>query len=121
MKRPCFKTSCQATKGYKLVKCCNEDDPMDPMYSPPRGTAGVATIWPLALDHAIDALPDGSNRVLVHQLATSNGNITIFNTYMPTEGTHNKDADYGSLLDEVHETIMKYGQVWKRQHHLMGR
>ena len=64
-------------------------------------------MWKKELDHAITILPDGGPRVQCIQVATDTGLVSIINTYMPSEGTHDQTADYHSVLDEVNEITQK--------------
>ena len=50
----------------------------------------------------------GSTRVLVNHLHTDKGMVTIINSYLPSEGSHDKEADYQAVLDEVYEVSRKY-------------
>ena len=95
--------------GYKSsIKCFDDHEPINHMYRPPRGYAGVATIWSPRLNDAMEELPDGGTRVLVNQLSTPQGLITIVNSYMPTDGCKEKDTDYQAVLDEIQEISTKY-------------
>ena len=90
------------------IKCYDDNHPVDNLYRPPRGQAGVATVWKAHLNHCIEEAPDGSTRVIVNHLHTSTGMITIINSYLPSEGSHDQDANYSSVLDEVYEITRKY-------------
>jgi len=69
-------------------------------------------IWQNDLQECVESLDDGSDRVLVTRIHTSEGDLVVINTYMPTDRTHS-DADYNSLLDEVYEIFEKYSQTAK--------
>ena len=55
----------------------------------------------------IEPIEDRSDRVLVTKIHTTDGDVILINTYMPSDGSHS-DADYNSLLDEVYEIYQKY-------------
>ena len=78
------------------------------------------TLWTKQLDHAITPMPDGSTRVVVVHIVTENNPIVLINTYMPTEGSHDKQSSYEDLLDEVHEITQKYQStcdiIWAGDH-----
>ena len=92
---------------HGCIKCVDDLDPI-PNKLRPRGTAGVAIIWHKSHSHAITPLPDGGDRLqAIHISTSSNENIVVINTYMPTNGTM-ADADYNEVLDEVYEVVQKY-------------
>ena len=60
------------------------------------------------LNHAIQELPDGGTRVQVLKINTIARRLILFNSYLPAEGSHDKECHYTSILDEIHEIIEKY-------------
>ena len=91
------------------IKCSDDDDPLTPLHKP-KGVAGVAIIWNQENNHAVTILPDGSPRTLAIQIQTTKGKVTLINSYMPAEGSHDRSCDYPSLLDEVYELTEKFGK-----------
>lgn len=87
------------------IKCTDDKHPDLPMQRR-RGSGGTAIIWRKSIDHLIEVIPDGSDRVLAAYISLSNLPLLIVNTYMPTMGC--KDPEYGETLDEVHELLTKY-------------
>jgi hypothetical protein len=85
---------------------CRRLHPCLPLH-PPRGTAGVAIIWPKTISDHITPLPDGSERVAVIQVQTEMGPLIVINTYMPTSGTLS-GTDYNAILQEVREIQVKF-------------
>ena len=78
-----------------------------------RGHVGTATIWHEKLDHLIEQLPDGSDRITVVKINSEPEPTILINTYMPTMGSAN--AEYEEILDEVHELLQKftgYNVIW---------
>ncbi len=90
-----------------LIKCTDDDDPLPPSFKP-RGTAGVAILWPKQLSPHIKALDDGSNRLAAIQFTTERGTATLINTYMPAEGSRDVTANFEGLLAEVKTVAEKY-------------
>ena len=90
-----------------VTKCFDDDNFSLPTHRS-KGQAGVAVLWKKDIDRYITSLPDGSNRVQVIQIATTETPVTIINTYMPTERSLDKSTDYDSVLDEVYEITSKY-------------
>ena len=94
------------------TKCSDENDPHPPSYLP-RGSGGVATIWPKEMSRCICLLLDGNERIHVHVVVIryephdSYDNITIINTYFPCRGTDDHTAKFKNMLDQVHEIITK--------------
>ena len=92
------------------MKCSDENSPVSQMCKP-KGVAGVATIWKADIDYAVQELPDGGSRVLAIQISTGTGPVTVINTYMPALGSHDLEADYQDILDEVNEVTLKYKET----------
>jgi exonuclease III len=92
------------------IKCSDDYDHIPHMHKP-KGVAGVATIWRADVDHAITELGDGGTRVLAIQASTTQGTITLINTYLPANGSHDSEADYPGTLDEVNEISEKYSNT----------
>jgi hypothetical protein len=89
------------------IKCVDDSNPISSMHRP-RGTAGVATLWPKSISKSITPLVDGSDRVAAIKVHTVQGPLIVINTYMPASGTRS-GVDYNSVLDEVLEISRKYG------------
>ena len=87
-----------------MAKCIDDNAPALPRYRT-RGHAGTAIIWRQDIDHMVEPLQDGSDR-LCAALVKTNPETILVNTYMPTEGAAN--ADYSEVLDEVYEVANKY-------------
>jgi hypothetical protein len=91
------------------LKCHDDNNPIAPSHRP-RGTAGVAILWNKDLDHTVTPLPDGGSRTILIEIATNKQPIILINTYMPTQGSHDKSTDYNMVLDEIHEITEKYNK-----------
>ena len=89
---------------YK-AKCIDDETPSLPKFRS-RGHAGTATIWQEKIDHLIEPLPDGSDRIIVVKINSEPEPTILINTYMLTTGSTN--ADYDEVLDEVHELLQKF-------------
>ena len=87
------------------VKSFDDRDPDLPMHRN-RGRAGTAIVWKKELDHIVEYLPDGSDRVIAIIILAKENPLLLVNTYMPTMGS--KDPEYGETLDEVNEILLKY-------------
>ena len=87
------------------IKCVDDGHPDLPMQRR-RGSAGVVTLWKRNMDQWMEAIPDGSDRILAVIVSSSERPLLIINSYMPTMGS--KDPDYGDTLDEIHELLAKY-------------
>jgi len=90
---------------------CYDDNSLDPPLHRTKGHAGVMTIWHPDLNHAITQLPDGSTRMVVLQLRGKEEILTIINTYMPADGSRDKDLLYEDVLDEVYTVLEKYAST----------
>lgn len=89
------------------MKCSDDDSPISHKHKP-KGVAGVAILWRKEFDHAIQTLPDGSSRLNIIQVNTCDRPLILINTYMPAEGSHDKEANFSSILDEIYEITEKY-------------
>jgi len=94
------------------VKSNDDDDPISPLERK-RGLGGVAILWKKTLDHSIEKLSDGSNRILAVSLSTESGKICIISVYMPCKGKKDSSLLQQSTLDEVAEIISKYSPTHK--------
>ena len=86
-------------------KCMDDNNPAMPK-ARVRGFAGTGMIWSEEIDHMIEPLADGSDRLNVVLINTEPKETLVINTYMPTTGAAN--SDYAEILDEVHEILHKY-------------
>ena len=92
------------------IKCYDDTHPKLPLQAS-RGQAGVMFIWQPNINHAVTTLPDGSPRMIAIQVQGHGEIITIANTYMPADGSKDKESTYESVLDEVYELYDKYKQT----------
>jgi hypothetical protein len=65
--------------------------------------------WKKELDHIIEVVPDGSDRIQAIKLLQQDLPILLINCYMPTQGC--KDPAYEDVLDEVNELMNKFWQL----------
>ena len=94
------------------IKCIDDHEPAFPKMRG-RGSAGTAILWKQHLDHIIEPLSDGSDRLLAIKIYASNHPTLLLNTYMPTCGS--TQAAYDDTLGEVAEMMDKYSEcevVW---------
>ena len=89
------------------AKCMDDERPTLPKFRN-RGHAGTAILWDKKIDHIIEPLPDGSDRVTAVKINCEPDPIILINTYMPTSGS--TKADYNEILDEVYEILQKYSR-----------
>ena len=87
------------------IKCIDDDIPAAPKMRS-RGTAGTAILWKDSIDHVIEPLPDGGDRLQVVRISMPGSPLLLINTYMPTSGS--TQAEYDDLLAEVAEVMSKY-------------
>lgn len=92
---------------------CHDDNLLIPPDRRKRGVAGVATLWSNKHDNLITPLKEGSPRCVTVLVETSVGPVAIVNTYLPTEGSHDKVHSYEDILDEVFELKQRYPRmIW---------
>lgn len=87
------------------AKCFDDDAPNLQMMRR-RGRAGTAALWNKSIDSILEILPDGTDRVMLLRLKDKRCPVLFINSYMPTMGS--TDPDYLTVLDEVHEILLKY-------------
>jgi hypothetical protein len=68
-------------------------------------------LWHPRLSPAIKPLPDGSTRLIALQVKGREETLTIVNTYMPSDRSHDKNFTYEEVLDEVSEMFLKFSAV----------
>ena len=73
-----------------IFKCTYENRPTVPKFRG-RGTPGTIIIWREDIDHLVEPLPDGNDRLNLVRVNTISDPILITCTYMPTEGAANAD------------------------------
>ena len=114
-----------------IIKCVDDASPSLPKFRS-RGTAGTAIIWHKDIDHLVQPLSGGSDRLCMISIQTTPTPTVILNTYMPTTGA--ATSDYQEVLAEVlgaitqlrHATVIWTGDInadpfrksTKNDHHL---
>ena len=94
--------------SYKShVKCFDDDQLLPPLHRT-VGRAGVMFLWHPRLNEAITLLPDGSTRVIALQIRGKRESLTLVNTYMPANGSRDKECTFEEVLDEVSELFEKF-------------
>ena len=96
------------------MKCYDDSFPVLPKVKT-RGHAGTAVIWKNELDHLVDPISDGSDRIQAVSLMGNYGPLLILNTYMPTLSAAN--ACHDDVLAEVAEISSKCNDheiLWMR-------
>ena len=89
------------------AKSVDDNDTISP-FQKPRGYGGVAVFWRKSLDRYIKLLPDGSDRLICIELNIGLSMYCFINTYLPCRGSYSNE-DYKAVLDEIQETLLKYG------------
>ena len=94
------------------IKCSDDDIPIYPTSNITR-SGGTAILWKKNIDHMIEPVIDGCDRILAITVSNGNNPIIIINTYMPTLGC--SSANYDETLSEIEEIIAKYKEytvIW---------
>lgn len=87
-------------------KAVDTGNPIPPIQMP-RGYGGVAILWRHEIDHLIQVLPDGGNRIQCVELKGDKPLILV-SVYMPCRGLSDNVDDYGDYLDQLREIVAKY-------------
>jgi exonuclease III len=88
-------------------KCVDMSNPITPIQRP-RGYGGTAILWNQDLDHLVQRLPDGNERITAITLEQGPTKLCIMSVYFPCRGTTNCDTEFIDTLDQVHEIMQKY-------------
>ncbi|MEW8547288.1 MAG: reverse transcriptase family protein, partial [Candidatus Thiodiazotropha sp.] len=94
------------------IKCVDDLDPLPPT-QPPRGRAGTAILWSKSLNHCINPLPDGTDRVIAVEVDVKPTKICLINVYLPARGSADCDIAFQATLDEIHEIFEKFASSHK--------
>ena len=73
----------------------------------PRGYGGVAVLWRKEIDHLVQDLPDGGNRIKCIEIK-GNVPILVVSVYMPCRGLKENVEDFADCTDELNEIILKH-------------
>ena len=82
-------------------KAVDTGDPILPVQMP-RGYGGTAILWKHDIDHLIQTLPDGGNRIQCVEVKGERP-LLLISAYMPCRGLPDNVEDYNDCLDQLNE------------------
>ncbi|WAR14005.1 POLR-like protein [Mya arenaria] len=95
-------------KNFNYIgKGADNDDPILP-YQLPRGYGGVAVIWDKSIDHLLNTIKDGNERIQCIEFKSLSHNILIVSVYMPSRGSKKSDLEYAETLEYLYDICEKY-------------
>lgn len=97
-------TACQKYIG--CGKAVDTGDPILPVQMP-RGYGGVAVLWKDNIDHLINKLPEGGNRIQCVELATDEP-LLLISVYMPCKGLRENVDEFQDCIAQLQEILVKY-------------
>ncbi|CAG2245770.1 unnamed protein product [Mytilus edulis] len=89
------------------IKSVDDNNPIPPIQKP-RGYGGVAILWKDSLNHIVEKVDDGSERIVCIKLNVKPRPILLICAYMPCRGTKHANEEFKDCLDQLHEIIVKY-------------
>ncbi|VDI42153.1 Hypothetical predicted protein [Mytilus galloprovincialis] len=89
------------------IKSVDDNNPIPPIQKP-RGYGGVAILWKDSLNHIVEKVDDGSERIVCIKLNVNPMPILLICAYMPCRGTKHANEELKDCLDQLHEIIVKY-------------
>ena len=92
-------------------KAVDTGNPLLPVQMP-RGYGGTAILWKHDIDHLIQTLPDGGNRIQCVELKGIQP-LLLISAYMPCRGLLDNIEDYSDCLDQLSEIVTKYSSTHK--------
>lgn len=91
-----------------VAKGVDINDPLMPI-SMPRGHGGVAIIWKTEIDHLVQPLNDGSEKIQAAEVKSATGdNLLIICVYLPAKGSKNHELEYQETIDQIYELCQKF-------------
>ncbi|CAG2245676.1 EIF4G [Mytilus edulis] len=91
-------------------KSVDENNPIPPTQKP-RGYGGVAILWKQHLDHLVEKINDGSERIICIKINVKPKPILLICAYMPCRGSKQANEQFKECLDQLHEIILKYSDT----------
>ena len=88
-------------------KSVDDDNPIPPTQRP-RGYGGVAILWNKTIDHLMERLNEGSNRITCIRVNVQPAPILLTSIYMPCRGTKASDDLFMECLDQLRSIWEKY-------------
>ena len=91
-----------------VCKAVNSFHPISPVQMP-RGYGGVVVLWRKGIDHIINDLPDGGERIQYVELKADRP-LLILSVYLPCKGStyaYNY-LEFTDCIDQLNEIMVKY-------------
>ncbi|CAG2211417.1 E3.1.11.2 [Mytilus edulis] len=101
--------TCLAKTSW-TCKSVDENNPIPPTQRP-RGYGGVAILWKQSMDHLVEQIEDGSERIICIKLKVKPKPILLICAYMPCNGSKQANTHFKECLDQLHEIITKYSDT----------
>lgn len=98
------------SKTSWTCKSVDENNPIPPTQRP-RGYGGVAILWKQSMDHLVEQIEDGSERIICIKLKVKPKPILLICAYMPCNGSKQANTHFKECLDQLHEIITKYSDT----------
>ncbi|CAG2211406.1 unnamed protein product [Mytilus edulis] len=98
------------SKTSWTCKSVDENNPIPPTQRP-RGYGGVAILWKQSMDHLVEKIEDGSERIICIKLKVKPKPILLICAYMPCNGSKQAKTHFKECLDQLHEIITKYSDT----------
>ena len=91
-----------------IVKSVDDSDPLQPIQMP-RGYGGTGILWKKELDHLINVIDIGNERIQCVEFMGSSRKLLIVSVYMPCKGPQNHVLEFQECVDMLYEITQTYG------------
>lgn len=91
-----------------IGKSVDDNDPLQPIQMP-RGYGGTGILWKKELDHLINVIDIGNERIQCVEFMGSSRKLLIVSVYMPCKGPHNHVLEFQECVDMLYEITQTYG------------
>jgi hypothetical protein len=85
-----------------IGKSVDDNDPLQPIQMP-RGYGGTGILWKKELDHLINVIDIGNERIQCVEFMGSSRKRVIVSVYMPCKGPHNHVLEFQECVDMLYE------------------
>ena len=91
-----------------IGKSVDDNDPLQPIQMP-RGYGGTGRLWKKELDHLINVIDIGNERIQCVEFTGSSRKILFVSVYMPCKGPQNHILEFQECVDMLYKITQIYG------------
>jgi exonuclease III len=91
-----------------IGKSVDDNDLLQPIQMP-RGYGGTGILWKKELDHLINVIDIGNERIQCVEFTGSSRKLLLVSVYMPCKGPQNHVLEFQECVDILYEITQTYG------------